>query len=138
MTRLYAPATPRPLLDALIEAAKTHEMTPAEMQQQSISFVFGSLSKSSILTRADVENAIYARHGNLAGMEETIKSLTSSLAAACEVIQGLLPMAEQAETKVPHHGSCGPWESCDADCMQAHHDSKTLCTARDFIKEHAK
>lgn len=47
-------------------------------------------------------------------------------------------MAEQAATQVPHDGSCGPWESCDADCMQAYYDSRTLLTARDFIKEHAK
>lgn len=64
-----------------------------------------------------------------------INRLTQALAEAREIISNLLPMAEQARAQVSHDGSCGPWESCDAECMAAHYDTKSIGRALDFLRD---
>lgn len=81
----FAPALPneapkttdKTALEAMIEAARAAgPMTPAQIQEQRISFAFGMLSKSSAVTREQVADLDYARYGNLRAMEEEITALT--------------------------------------------------------------
>lgn len=45
---------PHPKLDALLERARAHVMTPEERREQRISFVYGMLPFRSTLTKDDV------------------------------------------------------------------------------------
>jgi hypothetical protein len=71
----------------------------------------------------------------MSGVTTHIKRLTQALAEAREIISNLLPMAEQARTQVSHDGSCGPWESCDSECMAAYYDTKNIGRAEDFLRD---
>jgi len=63
-------------LAQLIEQAKARgPMTPAELQQQRISFVYGNLSVKHPATRESIAAADYAQYGNLAEMNDTIARL---------------------------------------------------------------
>jgi len=70
----FAKAPARPELDRLIEAARSVVMTPAQLQQQKISFVFGQMPEESGVTKEQVAEAIYAREGNLSAMEAEISA----------------------------------------------------------------
>ena len=48
---------PRPELDRLIEAAKAHKVTDAELQEQRISFAYGNAPANSGITKESVREA---------------------------------------------------------------------------------
>ncbi len=52
-----------PELLALIEKARTYKMTPEEVFEQRVSFVFGMLSSRSKLTRDDVRRHLINMNG---------------------------------------------------------------------------
>lgn len=52
-----------PELLALLEKARAHVMTPAEVFEQRVSFVFGMLSSKSKLTRDDVRQFLIKQNG---------------------------------------------------------------------------
>lgn len=56
--------TPRPELDALIEAARRRPpMTPAERRAQTISFAYGNLPEESKTTREEIARLYDEMHG---------------------------------------------------------------------------
>lgn len=47
-----------PELEALLEKARNHKMTPEEWAEQRVSFVYGNLPGSSTLTKEDVRRML--------------------------------------------------------------------------------
>lgn len=54
-------ATAEPMLDRRLREAAKHKMTPAEVFEQRVSFVYGMLSHKSPLTKADVRAMLIER-----------------------------------------------------------------------------
>ena len=50
-------------LDALVERARTHTMSPAERRDQRVSLVMGLRSESSTLTKEKVETLLESLEG---------------------------------------------------------------------------
>lgn len=50
--------TPPELLARMVNAARNYKMTPAEVFEQRVSFVFGQLSTDSPLTKDDVRRRL--------------------------------------------------------------------------------
>lgn len=65
MTRMTLhPSTPRPGLDALLKAAAGRKMTPGEIWEQRLSFVYGNLSMSNPnVTKEMVRKSIEETYG---------------------------------------------------------------------------
>lgn len=66
------PSTPRPELDALLKAAAGRKMTPAEIWDQRLSFVYGNISLSNPdvtkeMVRKSVEETYGPRPSKLKG-----------------------------------------------------------------------
>lgn len=60
------PTKTDPKLAALLERAKdAPPMTPAQIQEQRISFVYGQLPHDNPLTKDDIRRMDYERYGNL-------------------------------------------------------------------------
>jgi hypothetical protein len=78
--RTLTPAQENEELARLLYIAAGHTMTPDEIQQQKISFVFGSLPEESTVTREDVERRVYEREGNIAAMEKRVSELEAEVA----------------------------------------------------------
>jgi hypothetical protein len=57
------PSMEHPELDALIEKARVHTMTPQEKWLQRVSFVYGNLPDDSTTTREQVEAIITTEYG---------------------------------------------------------------------------
>ena len=81
---LFPPPTPemaeqRERLAKLIERTRDYKMTPAEIQEQKISFVVGQLPEESKVTREQVAAQIYEREGNLTAMQAEVAALTAEL-----------------------------------------------------------
>ncbi len=57
------PPPPRPDLDALVKAALKHELTPGELWDQKLSFVYGNLPKGIITPKAHVKARMIALYG---------------------------------------------------------------------------
>jgi hypothetical protein len=50
-------APPRPELDRLLSAAKNHQVTDAELQEQRVSFAYGNAPKDSRITKDSARSA---------------------------------------------------------------------------------
>lgn len=83
-------------LSEKLKAAAGHKMTPAEIQDQRIGFIFGTLPGSSTLTLGDVARMDYEQHGNLAAMDDEIARLRAELAEAREQVAGAYLSAAKA------------------------------------------
>ena len=84
---LFPPPTPemaeqRERLAKLIERTRDYKMTPAEIQEQKISFVVGQLPEESKVTREQVAAQIYEREGNLTAMQADIAAARKATADA--------------------------------------------------------
>jgi len=51
-------ALARPRLDELVEQARDHTITNAELREQRISFVYGNAPKGSRITRESIEKSV--------------------------------------------------------------------------------
>jgi hypothetical protein len=50
-------APPRPELDRLLSAAREHDITDAELQEQRVSFAYGNAPKDSRITKESARSA---------------------------------------------------------------------------------
>lgn len=87
------------LRQRMAEAAKA-QITPVDYQQQRISFCYGTLPKDTTLTRADVAELDYAKHGNLAELyqyRDNHIAISSALLTALEYFEDKEDMSEVDE-----------------------------------------
>ena len=67
--------------------------------------------------------------------QEANAQLISAAPDLLESLKEILPIAEIGAAKPGHDGPCGPWASCDCECMQAAYDSESLWKARAAIRK---
>lgn len=61
--------------------------------------------------------------------------LVSAAPDLLEALKAILPLAENGAATPGHEGACGPWASCDCECMAAYYDSEKLSLAYAAIRK---
>lgn len=61
--------------------------------------------------------------------------LVSAAPDLLEALKAILPMAENGAATPGHEGPCGPWSSCDCECMAAYYDGQKLSLAYAAIRK---
>ena len=89
-TLMFKPTPLNPELAALLEAVKSHEMTPAEQRAQRVSFVYGMLPNGDTRSKEDVARWL-AKHDGYADIEAENSRLTARIA---ELEKALKPFAK--------------------------------------------
>lgn len=61
--------------------------------------------------------------------------LVSAAPDLLEALKAILPLAENGAATPGHEGACGPWSSCDCECMAAYYDGQKLSLAYAAIRK---